>query len=133
MLINNTKAGVICINYVQAGAKDAVKGHTNKVLLPGNNEVPNEAWAVIGQDAEVQRMIDEGVLVVVLGPDKKATLSQMALSQARKIIKDTLDVDLLTSWLKTETRKDVVDAIQAQVDSLKLPPQAPGADKSDAQ
>lgn len=103
-------------------------------FLPGINEVEESNWNKVKDHPLLQERFDSGALVWVKGPKdevKKAkaealppveddgdALAGTTVEEAKKLVTDTFDLNLLKKWSETETRKSVLKAIEAQVDKV---------------
>ncbi len=104
-------------------------------LLPGENDVDGEAWRKLVEgyvDAEgkerpanpgVKMYVDLGHIVVKSGADRARPitdrLSTISPSQARMWIDKEENESQLLTWAQNETRKEVADAINARIESMR--------------
>ncbi len=104
--------------------KPNLRGFGDELTLkPGVNDVPAEVWqkVVAKYGGNLQRLLDDGIVEVVEeagAPIDAAGLATLTERKAVKLVKDTVDEDLLLTWHETEKRKPVVAAIEAQLDVL---------------
>lgn len=98
-------------------------------LLPGINEISDKEWDEIEDHKNVQAHIEEGNLVVRDKPSgdrkqKTEGLMQYDIKEAKRIVKETFDKELLAKWSDMDDRKGVQEAIAVQVkkvdESVKL-------------
>jgi len=94
------------------------------VMKPGVNDVPGQFWEQVETHPTVKVWMDEGKLEV-LTEDVKVpadkVLNGLKPADAVKVVKDTLDVELLDVWMKTEKRPAVVKALKKQHELLGAP------------
>lgn len=105
------------LRMVPIGVGDAKK---DLLWKPGINAVSSEDWAVVSKYPEVQKLIKEGMLVV---HSEKAgeDLAKLSIEKACETVSNTLDLDLLSQWSKSEKRDAVKEAISSQVSKIKAP------------
>lgn len=89
------------------------------LLKPGVNEVEAGKWDRVKDHPVVKWRIENGVLIV---KDGSKPINEMSAGEATKLVKATVDADLLERWRKDDTRRSVRDAIDAQLDKLTAPP-----------
>lgn len=128
MLVNNTKPTMIHVN--------------GKTLKPGVNSVDVAFWKKVRKHKTIAKFIDEGTLVEetelpedeeILNDEKAlqeegignayseedyAYLSECKVPQARNVVAETFDPQLLNEWMKRETRNQVKGAIKKQLEVL---------------
>lgn len=116
MIVENTAARVICVADLKL--KTTTKpDDLPDALLPGVNEVDPVEWAKAELIPVVQHLIKDGTLV----PKREqsaADLSGMKATEATKLVENTFDKALLEKWFDGETRKGVLEAIEAQIDQI---------------
>ncbi len=132
MIVENTADRVICVGDLKL--RKATTTATpesvplpSDALLPGANEVDEAEWAKAEKIPAIQHMIKEGLLK----PQRDvsaADLSKLKASDAIDLVNKTVDKALLESWFDAETRKGVLEAIEAQLDEI-TPKQGAGDDK----
>lgn len=112
MLIRNTTARI----YGTKLGGDVI------ALKPGVNDVAPATWAELKKIAVISHSIAEGHLVEVDAPEAKApaveTLKNFKPDEAIRLVKTTVDRELLERWIDTENRKRVLDALEAQLDAV---------------
>lgn len=90
------------------------------VLKPGVNEVEESVITEARRLAVFEAMIDEEIIVVREDPAPE-NLSAMKSAVAIALVEKTVDRTLLTKWFDGEKRKNVLEAIQSQVDRISKP------------
>jgi hypothetical protein len=90
----------------------------NDALLPGINEVDAEEWAKAEKIPLVQHYLEEGILKV---RRQAPELTQLKPKEAHDLVRRTVDRTLLEKWYGTEKRRDVLEAIERQIQATKLP------------
>lgn len=117
MLVNNKESRVHRIG--NADPKLVI------TLMPGNNDVPADAWKAAKKIAVVQHALKAGILVEGPGGESslKASsgpvkLDDMTATEAIGVIGETYDKALLEKWEKSEQRKTVLDALSKQMDVI---------------
>ena len=108
-------------------------GSKPKILVPGVNKFTKEEWEEFKEHPHIKRYMEEKPPKFELvsekepKPEEKAAaeekgeavdLSQFSNKDAKEVIEETLNVELLKEWKKTENRKSLVAAIDKQLDSL---------------
>jgi hypothetical protein len=135
MLVKNTGVSIIHLPFGGDTASELklklakTKHAKGLTLLPGVNDVPAEAMEAFSNNKSVKRYFDDGLLETLeeAGKKDKTSILDMKEAQAKKVIRATMDRDLLMRWAGEEEREDVLSAIQAQL--KKIAP--PGADKDE--
>ena len=91
-------------------------------FLPGLNEVDEKAFAEAAKLPAFKAMIDDGTFEPVESKAGKTIsageVTKLAEKEAVSLIKETFARDLLMGWRQVETRVNVLDAIQAQLDTI---------------
>lgn len=99
------------------------------MFRPGVNDVPDSAWFSkkdktngIADHPHVIERLKNGSMEVIKSADKPTTksLSDFDTAGAVKVVSDTLNHELLVSWIKKEERLSVKTAIQSQLRKLDL-------------
>jgi hypothetical protein len=100
------------------------------VLMPGVNSPDAEAWATAKEQLPViQYMLDDGALEEkALDVDQIGKLSPRA---ALKLVRDTVDEELLRRMRNADKRREVLDAIDKQIEAVQ--PTAPKREGSEAE
>lgn len=88
------------------------------LLKPGVNEVESSKWDRVKDHPVVKWRIENGVLLV---KDGSKPISDMPAGEAVKLVKATVDADLLERWRRDDPRRSVRDAIDSQLDKLTAP------------
>lgn len=111
--------------------------HVNgKVLKPGINKVSPSWWAETKKHKSVTKRIELGILVEEtplediedFGDDMVDEVAvehilSLNVSNARNLINDTVDLELLKAWKEKDERKTVRDAIEKQIATLEAEPE----------
>lgn len=105
-------------------------GNHLMTLIPGVNEVDGKVWEEFRKSPAIKHYIAEGEIEemeLVAGKDNvagSAPFDLTALNQkdAVGLVKATFDKALLERWAEAESRKGVLDALEKQMDALKLAP-----------
>lgn len=129
MLVKNKTVSITHLAFPRTGIPDLelrkkyakTKFSRGLTFLPGVNDVPDELLALFEDNKLVRRMFeDDDKLEVVKGAPKKAevSLSELKAGQAVKLVRETIDVELLTRWRGEEEREDVIKAIDARLKKL---------------
>ena len=126
MLVEWTQARVYSI-WTNAktvpGAPPAAKLETT--LVPGINEVDDEMWGRIAQHPNVKHYLEAGDLKVQNppkdGPDRKKNakgLLQYQIIEAKKLVRQTYDKQLLLEWKENDTRAGITSEIDRQITKI---------------
>lgn len=90
-------------------------------IMPGANVLSKEQFELLSKDSIFQHRITTGTYVVdSKSPDAIRSVDSVA---AIAIVKETLDIRVLRRWMVEETRKDVREVIDAQIENVKPPPE----------
>lgn len=90
--------------------------HTAGVMVvPGANQVEDAAWKKFSGHPLMKKLVDAGE-IEALGQAKST--KDLNAEKAAVLVKDTFSVDLLEEWKAVETRKTVLEAIDAQLTEL---------------
>lgn len=115
MIVKYNHAGIINI------------GHTGGtiLLMPGVNTPKKEEWDKVKTNPIVKQMIEDGKIEVVeaekADSEEKEVSTSLALlhvKTAEKLVKETLNRDILKTWLSTEKRPSVLKALNEQLDKV---------------
>jgi len=99
-------------------------------FIPGVNEITEEQWEAIKSHPLLPQLFKDDYFEWVDGvsPDDKVAdkapeevLEPLPERKAVKVVKNTLKKPLLDSWKENEKRPEVVEAIDNQLNKLKLP------------
>jgi hypothetical protein len=127
MLLRNNTTEIRAFGYQVKPGAPAKDGNPSVpptlakiVLVPGNNEVDPAAYTELMKN-ELFRLMFEVVGVngrPILEADKEVSLkdiTKIETKKAVKIVSETWDRGLLRGWQRPETRREVGDAIDAQL------------------
>jgi hypothetical protein len=126
ILVENTEDRVHCVADLQLRTSPAIKATfgapqpPNDALLPGVNEVYEDEWVKAEKIPIVKGYIETGVFKV---RRQASDITSLSPKDAVEIVKATVDEGLLSKWFETEKRKQVLEAIDAQLDAIKVPEQ----------
>lgn len=88
-------------------------------LMPGMNEISEDDWKNISVHPNAKAHISEGNLLVhEFGKKGAKSFKEYSVNDAKRIVKGTFDKDLLKKWAGEDSRKQVLEAIQAQIDTV---------------
>ena len=98
----------------------------NITLYPGANNVNTEMFMENAKHPTIEKMIADGILSFdeqVKGKETPASqhLSGLKLKEASDLVVQTIDSELLNSWLKVEKRAPVKAVIEKQLKALSDP------------
>ncbi len=120
MIVNHKRSGVLNADGV--------------VLKPGPNQVDIKAWENSRKHPMIKKLMDLGEIVEESEFDEnlklsakeeksadETILSPMKIPQAKALVEETVDLELLEQWKKSEKRNQVIGSINSQIDKLKAP------------
>jgi len=118
MLIKLNTAG--CLGY------QSLTNSKTMILKPGINEMSDKDWAKMKDHQKFKKMLEDGDMEVVKKDNEKSksggevasNLAEMKASDATKVVEQTLDKELLESWLEGEERVTVQRALDKQLKKL---------------
>lgn len=94
-------------------------------LRPGVNKLEKREWELIKGHPDVKERLEKKVLEIIEGPKEESgdsgetgeveTLGQLGAPEAKKLVAETHNTDLLNEWLEDESRKGVKAAIEKQL------------------
>jgi hypothetical protein len=92
-------------------------------LHPGTNDVKPELWAKVREYKAIEAMLDSGELVEPAQKTPAAAPQVTSLEafnerEAIRLVKETVDPDLLELWAAGEKRKKVAAALEAQAKAI---------------
>ena len=106
MLIRNNSVRIMVVP-VQGG---------NVRIMPGVQEIETETWKKVLplvkekiEDGELENMDER------MDDEFEEGLGAFSVNEAKKLVKETADEDLLNEWLMSDSRKGVKDAIRKQL------------------
>jgi hypothetical protein len=94
-------------------------------LLPGVNTVDDALWESLKDHAIIKAHVESGDFEVLEpdGDSKDATklLLTMRQPEAKRLVCETIDRDLLLAWKEADHRPQVIGAIKSQLADLDAP------------
>lgn len=138
MIILNTEKRVKVVPY-----KHPTVGSGNVILLPGNNDVPNEKWCACRENKTILNQIKRNVIVEQhtkvekkkvdeKSKDGKATgkkkevititareFDKLNVTEAEEIVLNTFSLKTLKKWKKVCSKDAVVAVIREQIEHVK--------------
>jgi len=131
-LIANREARHYTTSILVPGPKDAHGnarvGQRRMVLKPGVNDVDDDLWIKCKANPRVMQRVREGTLEILEEPEKgdkpqastpadrmAVGLGELNVRDAKRLIKETIDVPLLEAWADVDDRKGVLEAIDIQL------------------
>lgn len=121
MIVKNNTVSIIGIQNTKRG------GFTT--LLPGLNTIDKEQWEAFIANPARRHQLAEGELEVV-EEDELTTLKEKSVKDAIALVKSTVRKEMLESWVESENRKQVLDAIEKQLEAIQ-PPKKTNPDEPD--
>lgn len=95
-------------------------------IKPGVNEMEEKVWIELAKTPVVKHHVAEGEIEVLelprASPDSPVAIADLNVKEAVSLVKATFDKELLNRWAEVESRKQVLDALEKQMDALKLAP-----------
>jgi hypothetical protein len=105
--------------------KSNILEHADIKFYPGLNSVDDKKWEEAKKHPAYEYMVNEDYFDEIgkagVKDDYKA-LKTMKPNEAKKIVNETVRIELLNGWLKNETRADVKKALLARIDLMEAPP-----------
>ena len=109
------------IHLPQCAESDKQMEQEGQPLSPGQNDVSESYWEFCKENPGVKKLIQSGILSCK-GAGKAEPLiedwSKVSVVQAKKVIENITDLQLLTKIKKSAKRKAIIDAAQARVVEL---------------
>ncbi len=120
------------VNYKRPGVHNA----EGIILKPGANAVDVKEWAKVRVHPMIKMAIESGEIVEESEVDESmfttmtkdedqagedSILSGMKIPQAKGLVEETTDLELLNRWKRTENRNQVIGAIKAQLEKVQAP------------
>lgn len=111
----------------------------NLRLMPGMNQIPEEIWKEAKSHPLIQHRLNSGEITVLAqaksGVQEKTlkndlekkvsetgensnSLDSYSTNQAKDIVQNTFDLNLLRRWQTEETRKAVYKVVEAQIEKI---------------
>lgn len=108
------------VNYLKSNVLLGT-GKTGEFLfVPGNNEISNSLWADLMSNANFKRRVDSGYFKITSQAEPSGegeiALADFGPAEAKQVVRDTFDPELLRTWQKAETRKTVLSVIEEQLE-----------------
>lgn len=122
MIVKRNKANVtiICGRFFYPGV-NVIKPEDEKKFE--DNETFVSLLSIKINGLPIHEIVSEGESTEVVdkksGKTVKSDLAGMNATNAVEVVKDTLDIPTLESWIDTEDRKTVLKAINAQIEVIK--------------
>lgn len=101
------------------------------VLKPGANEVDEEKIEEALKNPIVQWYVENGQIKISRGQAPE-TLSRLKPFDALALVRRTVDRDIIVRWREAEKRKQVLDALDAQLDAITPKPSSSSSSDADA-
>lgn len=99
-------------------AKKFVDGG-GKIFSPGVNEITLSEWEIIKDHDNVKHFLEVGKLVWVgkspNDKEKPVEMSALPITEVKRIVNNTVDVDLLGKWKTGEKRHEAIKIIEARI------------------
>lgn len=99
-------------------------GNHLMTLLPGVNEVDAKKWEEFSKSPAIKHHIAEGEIEELDLPNahegSPVQIDDLNQKEALALVKATFDSKLLERWAENESRKGVLDALEKQMDAIKL-------------
>ncbi|HCU25444.1 MAG TPA: hypothetical protein DF383_10545 [Deltaproteobacteria bacterium] len=112
-------------------------------LIPGNNDVSENVWNEVKDHPLVKMRVEKAIIIPMpqnrvakvenaaqendsqqtasaTESDGLVSLKDYPAKEAEGLVAETFDIPTLERWKSEETRKGVIKAIDAQLDSLKI-------------
>lgn len=113
MLVQNKRKSIV---FVPTAGEVTAQGLK---LLPGVNDVDPDLWAKAKELKVIKHMLDNDELVEEIagkaGSQAITKITALPDKAAYKVVRETLDADLLARWATEEKRPSVKSAIAAQL------------------
>lgn len=117
MIVENIAARVISLGLTKGKDVD---------LMPGVNDIPDDAWREAETHPAVKGMIADGTLRVQPG---RVDLARMKPEEAAALVAKTFDRKTLEGWASQEKRAPVSRAIEDQLAAITPKPEKPNGDR----
>jgi len=89
-------------------------------IVPGNNVLSDDVWAKAKEFKLIKIFLEQGDLTVKEQVQGEFPLRELSQSKAIRLVSDTFNTRLLSSWYKLETRKNILDSIERQLELIDL-------------
>lgn len=110
--INNDTSHTATVPVPVAVTEDGTILHENFMLYPGVNEVPAHKWAAALKQVMVAMHVESGSWFEV------PSIGELTDKKALEVVDLTVQKSLLTKWLESEKRANVVVALKAQLEKI---------------
>lgn len=127
---------------IQTGHGDA----SVVTLIPGTNKLEDSKWAIIKNVKDVKERLESGMLEIIQRPkvegdeptgdngDEGAkSLGELNAPDAKKLVKETYNTELLREWAEEETRSGVSKIIAAQLEEIEKEREGEDEDEENGQ
>lgn len=101
----------------------------NKRFISGINKITQSEWDDIKNHPMIEGIFDDGLLEWVKdSPDSKESgnksivITDFKLSEAKNLVKNTVDIKLLQEFKKAESRNEILELIDSQISLVTPPP-----------
>lgn len=120
LVINNTTEIRMLAYQVKKGEGEKPPLIEMVKLVPGCNDVSADAWAQLEKNEYVRALLtlETPTGKPMIEVDKAVDLGNLAKIEPKKAVKivmNTFDRELLRSWQRVETRRDVGNAVDGQL------------------
>ncbi len=146
MIINWGKRNIKIIPLTSECSKAIKVMKKNKIiLLPGNNDIPDDAWNEVKKYKNIQKSIEAGFIIekefiekevekeieeenekgekvkkkIKVKELKGKSFKDLDDRKARKMIEDTFDIATLEKWREAEGRADIRNLIDDKIKEIK--------------
>ena len=118
MLVAYNKKNVLNAFIPVSDKKDAPKTK-GIVIMPGVNEFANKVWEHVSKLPMVIKLVKSGEIAIkskVEGDDDMVAIAKVEnVDEAKDIVRQTFNHQLLKEWKDGETRNGVIKAINQQI------------------
>lgn len=125
LLVINHTTSIYRIPIQEAGKnpeKDRPKVHDHLVLLPGANAVDPDYWDLVKELDSIKALCKKKTRGGFEVGDPRVDVSNLSSfedeDEAKALIDETVDVDLLKSWKRSEKRQVLAKAIEEQLEKI---------------
>lgn len=100
-----------------------------KRFISGINKITQSEWDEIKNHPMIEDIFGDGLLEWIKGsPDNKESgnkstvITDFKLSEAKNLVKNTVDIKLLQEFKKAESRNEILELIDSQISLVTPPP-----------